>query len=98
MPEQTAAWQQLIAELESDLARLDADAPGGLTSASWSPPNLGPLPDEFAPHVRDLIERQRIAIARLEESRRATGEQIATVRAAASPRIDRASVYLDVEG
>ena len=98
----TASWRLIISELEKDLARLNSgevlDDGGRIVSADWSPPTLvGPLPDEYAHTVRDLIERQRIALEALEEARRKTGEHIAAVRAA-EPVRGQQPVYLDVEG
>ncbi|MCU1577830.1 MAG: hypothetical protein JWP19_34 [Rhodoglobus sp.] len=95
------SWRVIIEDLETDLARLQSaphvpmDEP--MLSARWSPPAVaGPLPDEYAIHVRDLIARQRDAVTRLEEARRVTGEHLSAVRAAASSTGE--AVYLDVEG
>jgi hypothetical protein len=93
------SWQLIIAELEADLARVQSGDIAGsrIVSADWSPPAIvGPLPDEYANYVRELIERQREAVTRLEEARRVTGGHIAAVRAASSSTGE--AVYLDVEG
>lgn len=102
MPDHEAiheSWQLIIAELEADLARVQAGNIAGerIVSADWSPPAIvGPLPDEYANYVRELIERQREAVTRLEEVRRVTGEHIGAVRAASSSTGE--AIYLDVEG
>lgn len=104
LPDQEAindSWRQIIDELEADLARVDSGEVAGnggrIRSADWSPPAIvGPLPDEYANYVRELIERQREAVTRLEEARRVTGEHLSAVRAAASSTGQ--AVYLDVEG
>lgn len=95
------SWRVIIEDLETDLARLQSSPPGRtdepMLSARWSPPAVaGPLPDEYAIHVQDLIARQRDAMTRLEEARRVTGEHLSAVRAAASSTGE--AVYLDVEG
>ena len=95
------SWQGIIADLESDLARVQAgtvDRDGGrISSADWSPPAIvGPLPDEYANHVRELIARQREAVTRLEDAKRVTADHIGAVRAAAFTTGE--AVYLDVEG
>lgn len=93
------SWRLIIAELEADLARVQSGDVAGsrLASADWSAPALvGPLPDEYALYVRELIERQREAVTRLEQARRVTGEHIGAVRAASSSTGE--AVYLDVEG
>ena len=94
-----ASWRLILGELESDVARLQAgDFDGRIASADWSPPTIvGPLPDEYAHAVRELIEQQRLALESLEETRRRTGEYLAAVKAAAPVRGDHAA-YLDVEG
>ncbi|MBX3099304.1 MAG: hypothetical protein KF761_06950 [Salinibacterium sp.] len=89
-------------ELEGDLARLTSgealDDGGRIASADWSPPTMiGPLPDEYAHAVRDLIDRQRIALEALEETRRKTGDHLAAIKAAEPVRGHQAA-YLDVEG
>lgn len=104
MPEQEAihqSWRGIIADLEADLDRLQSGdlvgVGGRLGSADWSPPAIaGPLPEEYANHVRALIERQREAVTRLEQARRVTAEHLGAVRAASSGTGD--AVYLDVEG
>lgn len=95
------SWRMIIGDLEADLARLQSapNRPVGepMLSARWSPPAVaGPLPDEYAIHVRELIARQREVVTRLEEARRVTGEHLSAVRAAASSTGE--AVYLDVEG
>ena len=94
------SWRVIIADLEADLAQLQAGGERSsepMRSAQWSPPAVaGPLPDEYANYVRDLIARQREAVTRLEEARRVTGEHLSAVRAAASSTGE--AVYLDVEG
>ena len=97
-----ASWRLIISELEDDLARLNSgevlDEGGRIASADWSPPTVvGPLPDEYAPAVRDLIARQRVAIEALEEARRKTAGHLSAVRAA-EPARGQSPVYLDVEG
>lgn len=101
MPEQAAApqsWTDIISGLEADLEVLKAgDAPPNPASGSWTAPTVtGPLPDEYANHVRALIEQQREVITVLEEARRRAGEHLVAVRAAET-RVETA-VYLDVEG
>ena len=98
----TASWRLILSELENDLARLNSgevlDDGGRIVSADWSPPTLvGPLPDEYAHTVRDLIDRQRVTLEALEEARRKTAEHLAALRAAEPPR-GQQPVYLDVEG
>ena len=96
-----ASWRLVIGELEADIARLNSGDLAGtrIGSADWSAPAMaGPLPDEYAQHVRGLIEAQREAIERLEEERRIAGEHIVAVRAAEKTREHSRSVYLDVEG
>ncbi len=96
--EVNASWRMILGELESDLARLTSGEAGRIASADWSPPTLvGPLPDEYAHTVRDLIDRQRIALEVLDDARRKTGEHLAAVRAAEPSRGQQAA-YLDVEG
>jgi hypothetical protein len=95
------SWRGIIDDLESDLARVQAGTVGRdggrVSSADWSPPAIvGPLPDEYALYVRELIARQREAVTRLEEAKRVTGEHLGAVRAAATSTND--AVYLDVEG
>ncbi|MBU1588539.1 MAG: hypothetical protein KKH51_11415 [Actinobacteria bacterium] len=97
-----ASWRMILGELEGDLARLKSgevlEDGGRIASADWSPPTIvGPLPDEYAHTVRDLIDQQRIAIEALDEARRKTGEHLAAVRAA-EPVRGHQSAYLDVEG
>jgi hypothetical protein len=97
-----ASWRLILGELEDDIARLKSgqvlDDGGRIASADWSPPTIvGPLPDEYAQTVRDLIEQQRIALEGLAEARRRTGEHLAAVRAA-GPARGHQSAYLDVEG
>lgn len=94
-----ASWRLILGELEDDVARLrSGDLEGRIASADWSPPTLvGPLPDEYAHTVRDLIEQQRLALEALEEARRSTGDRLAAVRAAEPARGHQAA-YLDVEG
>ena len=102
MPDHEAiheSWQLIIGELEADLARVQSGHLAGsrIVSADWSPPSIvGPLPDEYANYVRELIERQREAVTRLEQARRVTGEHLGAVRAASSSTGE--AVYLDVEG
>lgn len=93
------SWRIILDELEADLSRVQSGDVGGtrIVSADWSPPALvGPLPDEYANYVRELIERQREAVTRLDEARRMTAGHLAAVRAASSSRGQ--AVYLDVEG
>lgn len=95
------AWRVIIEELEADLARVaSGSAPRDgrrIASADWSPPEVaGPLPEEYANYVRDLIERQREAMIRLEDARRAAADGLGALRAATSRSDD--AVYLDVEG
>ena len=105
MPEHeaiNASWRLILSELENDLARLNSgevlDDGGRIASADWSPPTLvGPLPDEYAHAVRDLIERQRVALEALEEARRRTAGHLSAVRAA-EPARGQNAVYLDIEG
>ena len=96
----TESWRVILAELEADVARVRAGSVGErLVSADWSPPTvLGPLPEEYAHHVRDLIEAQREALAAIEHARRSTGAQIGALRATESTADERRPVYLDVEG
>ena len=102
MPDHEAiheSWQLIIGELEADLARVQSGDLAGsrIVSADWSPPAIaGPLPEEFANYVRELIERQRDAVLKLEEARRVTGEHLGALKAASTSTGD--SVYLDVEG
>jgi hypothetical protein len=104
LPEQTAVdeWRLIISDLESDVARLKTGeliAGERIASADWSPPTIvGPLPDEYAQHVRALIQAQLEAITALEEAKRATGERIAALRAVDRTRQSTGAVYLDVEG
>ena len=98
----TASWRIILGELEGDLARLQSGAAlddgGRIVSADWSPPTIvGPLPDEYAHAVRELIEQQRLALEALEEARKSTGERLTAVRAAEPARGHQAA-YLDVEG
>jgi hypothetical protein len=99
--ELTASWRLILDELENDLARLrSGEALDGrrIVSADWSPPTVvGPIPDEYAHAVRELIAQQRTAIEALEDARRKTGEHLAAVRAAEPSRGYQAA-YLDVEG
>jgi hypothetical protein len=95
------SWRLIIEDLEADLARVVSGDVGEhsqrILSANWSPPAVaGPLPDEYANYVRELIERQREAVTRLEAARRVTGEHLGALKAAASTAGE--SVYLDVEG
>ena len=94
-----ASWRLILGELESDVARLrSGDLEGRISSADWSPPTIvGPLPDEYAHAVRELIEQQRLALEALEEARKSTGERLTAVRAAEPARGHQAA-YLDVEG
>lgn len=97
-----ASWRLILGELEGDLARLKSgevlDDGGRIVSADWSPPTIvGPLPDEYAHAVRELIEQQRVAMEALDEAKRRTGEHLSAVRAAEPPRGQQAA-YLDVEG
>lgn len=97
-----ASWRSLLGEFEGDLARLKSgqvlDDGGRIASAEWSPPTVaGPLPDEYAHAVRELIDQQRAAIEALEEAKRRTGEHLAAVKAAEPPRGHQAA-YLDIEG
>lgn len=93
-----ASWRLILGELESDLARLNSGEGGRIASADWSPPTIvGPLPDEFAHTVRDLIEQQRLTLEALDSERRRTGERLAAVKAAEPARGHQAA-YLDVEG
>lgn len=104
MPDQETineSWRLVLDDLEVDLARVQsgtfADRGERLSSADWSPPSVaGPMPEEYANHVRELIERQRDAVLRLDEARRVTGEHLGALRAASASTGD--SVYLDVEG
>lgn len=96
-----ASWRLVIAELEADIATLNSGKIAGarIASADWSPPAMaGPVPDEYAQHVRGLIESQREAIERLDEERRVTGDHLSAIRAAESTRHPARSIYLDVEG
>ena len=97
-----ASWRLILSELENDLARLNSgevlDEGGRIVSADWSPPTVvGPLPDEYAHAVRDLIERQRVALEALEQARRTTAGHLSAVRAA-EPARGQNPVYLDAEG
>lgn len=97
-----ASWRLILGELEGDLARLKSgevlEDGGRIASADWSPPTIvGPLPDEYAHAVRELIDQQRIAIEALDEARRRTGEHLSAVKAA-EPARGHQSAYLDVEG
>lgn len=97
-----ASWRLILAELEGDLARLKSgevlEDGGRIVSADWSPPTLvGPLPDEYAHAVRELIDQQRLAIEALDEARRKTGEHLSAVKAA-EPARGHQPAYLDVEG
>ncbi|MCU1579288.1 MAG: hypothetical protein JWP19_1492 [Rhodoglobus sp.] len=97
-----ASWRLILGELDADLARLKSgevlEDGGRIASADWSPPTIvGPLPDEYAHAVRELIEQQRIAIEALDETRRRTGEHLAAVKGAEPARGHQAA-YLDVEG
>ena len=97
-----ASWRLILGELESDLARLKSgevlDDGGRIASADWSPPTIvGPLPDEYANAVRELIGQQREALEALEEARRRTGEHLSAVKAA-EPARGPQPAYLDVEG
>ena len=98
----TASWRLILGELEGDLARLESgealDGGGRIASADWSPPTMvGPLPDEFAHAVRELIGKQREAIEAIDEARRRTAEHLAAIKAA-EPARGHQSAYLDVEG
>ena len=105
MPEHeaiNASWRLILSELENDLARLNSgevlDEGGRIASADWLPPTVvGPLPDEYAHAVRDLIERQRVALEALEEARLRTAGRLSAVRAA-EPARGQNPVYLDIEG
>ena len=97
-----ASWRHILGELEGDLARLESgealDDGGRIASADWSPPTIvGPLPDEYAHAVRELIGKQRLAIEALDEVRRRTAEHLSAVKAAEPVRGHQAA-YLDVEG
>lgn len=97
-----ASWRLILGELEGDLARLKSgevlEDGGRIASADWSPPTIvGPLPDEYANAVRELIDQQRVAIEALDEARRRTGEHLSAVKAA-EPARGHQSAYLDVEG
>ena len=88
----------ILGELERDLARLKSGEGGRIASADWSPPTIvGPLPDEYAHMVRDLIEQQRLTLEALEDARRTTADHLAAVKAAEPARGHQAA-YLDVEG
>lgn len=98
-----ASWRQVIGELEADIARINSGelsaGSGRLASADWSAPAMpGPLPDEYAQHVRALIESQRQAIERLEEERRQASDHLAAVRSAERTRDHSPPLYLDREG
>lgn len=89
-----ASWSLVIEELRAQLARIKA----GQEPGDWSPPSVaGPLPEEYAGAVRELIEKQRSVMEALEEARRRTGEHLVAVRAAEPARGYHAA-YLDVEG
>jgi len=95
------SWRLIIEQLETDLARVQSGASASnghrVVSAQWSAPAVaGPLPDEYANYVRELIERQREAVTRLEQARRITAEHLGAVRAASAGTGE--AVYLDVEG
>lgn len=97
-----ASWRLILEELEGDLARVKSgevlEDGGRIASADWSPPTIvGPLPDEYAHAVRELIDQQRVAIEALEEARRKTAERLSAVKAAEPSRGHQAA-YLDVEG
>jgi hypothetical protein len=97
-----ASWRLILGELEGDLVRLKSgevlEDGGRIASADWSPPTIvGPLPEEYAHTVRELIEQQRAAIETLDEARRRTGEHLAAVKAA-EPARGHQAVYLDIEG
>lgn len=95
----TESWRVILAELESDVERLKTGEPGRLTSADWSPPTIvGPLPDEYAHYVRELIEAQREAIVALEDARRQTSDRLTAVRAASATTATAGAIYLDTEG
>lgn len=99
-PRRPVSWREALDRLEAHADRAEKMIRGlaAPDEPPWTPPtDLGPIPDEFVPRARQLLERQRrlmSAIPAVLESNRAHQRVTDTVSGAtASPQ---RPVYLDV--
>lgn len=90
-----AEWDNLLAEMESDLAWALNDNVAGL--AAWTAPeDLGPIPDEFHDRARVLLTAQLAHAERLHRSQAALGRQISSIKLERSAHAPGPAAYLDV--
>jgi len=91
--ETRAAWLAALAEMESV-----AGAAGDKSWApsQWSPdPDLGPLPADLADRAREVQAKQKSAIARVLEARRAVAKHLAALKSVPPAKDTDRAVYLD---
>lgn len=99
-PRRPVSWREALDRLEEHADRTERMLRGHRTAdeAPWQPPvELGPIPDEFLPRARVLLERQQrlmAAIPRILSDNRQQQRVADRVSDATTPR--SVPVYLDV--
>lgn len=99
-PRRPVTWREALDRLEqhADRAEQMIRGLGDADLEPWAPPvDLGPIPDEFVPRARQLLERQQRLMAAIPSAM--TGnrqqQQVAS-RVSNATQAPTASVYLDV--
>lgn len=100
VPRRPVSWREALDRLESHADRAEQMIRGLAAPAEppWTPPtDLGPIPDEFVPRARQLLERQRrlmSAIPAVLDDNRA--QQAVASRVSGATLAPQRPVYLDV--
>lgn len=90
----TAAWDHVLAELESDLTWTEQDH--GRSLSPWTPPvGLGPIPEMFADRARVIVEGQRRLVADLAHEQATVTSHLAALRAVPRTTGNGQSAFLD---
>lgn len=99
-PRRPVSWREALDRLEEHADRAEQMIRGLATGddAPWTPPtDLGPIPDEFLPRARQLLERQQALMAAIPTALTSTRQQQqVTDRVSSATTRPTGSVYLDV--
>ncbi|GAA4810361.1 hypothetical protein ACFQ0K_15120 [Nocardioides caeni] len=99
-PRRPVTWREALDRLEQHADRAEQMIRGLSDDGPepWAPPaDLGPIPDEFVPRARQLLERQQRLMAAIPAALAGNRQhQQVTTRVSNATQAPTPSVYLDV--
>ncbi len=93
------SWNEALARLELDADRAEQLIRDGRLLDSevpvWTPPQLGPLPENLVSRAHRILDRHTAIAAELAHAARETRQHVALLSRIEQDSVDRVPVYVD---